>query len=294
MVDKIINEAKKIFVTDNVKVLERLLGGMSNMTYVILVHDKPYTFRLPGPNAYHFVDRHIEQKNLKIFESLNVTNETIYFNCEDGIKVSKYLDGKSLNLVDRSSYPLEDIAMLLKKIHTSRLKAVNDYNPFGRLEQYENLVLDLGHSLDSKYLKAKAKFLEYKPYLDKQKKVIAHGDAQPSNFIITSRGLKVVDFEFSGNIDPIYDLACFGNTELDDGLDLLKVYYGDKLDDDKYFRFYAWRCFQALQWYNVAYFKEVVGMSKELKLDFKKICNNYLKLANKLIKVIEKYKNNLK
>ena len=105
------------------------------------------------PNAYHFVDRHIEQKNLKIFESLNVTNETVYFNSEDGIKVSKYLDGKSLNLVDRSSYPLEDIAMLLKKIHTSRLKAVNDYNPFGRLEQYEKLVLDLGHSLDSKYLK---------------------------------------------------------------------------------------------------------------------------------------------
>ena len=43
--------------------------------------------------------------------------------------MSKYLDGKSLNLVEKSEYPLEDVAMLLKKIHTSKLKAVNDYNP---------------------------------------------------------------------------------------------------------------------------------------------------------------------
>lgn len=290
MTDKILNEAKKIFVTDNIKIEERLLGGMSNMTYVISVHDKLYTFRLPGPNAYHFVDRHLEQKNLKIFESLNITNETVYFNCEDGIKVSKYLDGKSLNLVEKSEYPLEDVAMLLKKIHTSKLKAVNDYNPFGRLEQYEQLVLDLGHKLKPKYLKIKKEFLKYKPFLDKQKKTIAHGDAQPSNFIITSRGLKVVDFEFSGNIDPIYDIACFGNNDLEDGLELLKVYYGDELNDDKYFRFYAWRCFQALQWYNVAYFKDVVGMSEELKLDFKKIGNNYLKLANELCKRLENIK----
>ncbi|HHU21256.1 MAG TPA: phosphotransferase family protein [Acholeplasma sp.] len=290
MTDKILNEAKKIFVTDNIKIEERLLGGMSNMTYVISVHDKLYTFRLPGPNAYHFVDRHLEQKNLKIFESLNITNETVYFNCEDGIKVSKYLDGKSLNLVEKSEYPLEDVAMLLKKIHTSKLKAVNDYNPFGRLEQYEQLVLDLGHKLKPEYLKIKKEFLKYKPFLDKQKKTIAHGDAQPSNFIITSRGLKVVDFEFSGNIDPIYDIACFGNNDLEDGLELLKVYYGDELNDDKYFRFYAWRCFQALQWYNVAYFKDVVGMSEELKLDFKKIGNNYLKLANELCKRLENIK----
>lgn len=289
MEDLILQEAKKVFQTDKIEVMHRLLGGMSNITYVIKVYEKLYTFRYPGKNAEYFVNRNIEEKNLKLFEKLGVTNNTVYFNVETGIKSSEYIEGTSLNLIDKEKYPYEDIAMLLKKIHNVNWKAENDYSPFKRLSEYENYCLEKGFTLPNNYLEIRDKFFEYKEYLKSLPKTFAHGDSQPSNFIITGQGLKVVDFEFTGNIDPIYDIACFANMRISDGETLLKAYYFNKVQDNEWFRFYAWRCFQCLQWFNVAVFKHLIGMSEMLKIDFLKVSENYLKLANEYYLETKKY-----
>lgn len=278
----ILLEAKKVFKTDKIEIMHRLLGGMSNVTYVIKVYEKLHTFRYPGKNAEYFVDRSIEEKNIKLFEKLGVTNKTVYFNIENGIKASEYIEGTSLNLIDKVQYPYEDIALLLKKIHQAEWKSANDYSPFERLQKYEQYCLDKGFKLPNNYLEIRDKFFEYKEYLQSLPKSFAHGDSQPSNFIITDQGLKVVDFEFTGNIDHIYDIACFANMRISDGEQLLKAYYSNKIKDDEWFRFYAWRCFQCLQWFNVAVFKHLIGMSEILKIDFLKVSDHYLQLANEL------------
>ena len=131
---------------------------------------------------------------------------------------------------------------------------------------------------------------KYKDYLEKQEKVLCHGDSQPSNFILTSdNNLYTVDFEFASNNDPIYDIACFANLKLEDGLKLLSVYYSN-LDKDKILRFYLWRCFQCFQWFNVATFKELVGMSISLGIDFKKVSEKYLENIKNLLTDIRKIK----
>ena len=35
----------------NIKIVSRLMGGMSNYTYIIQANDDKYTFRIPGKNA---------------------------------------------------------------------------------------------------------------------------------------------------------------------------------------------------------------------------------------------------
>lgn len=286
----ILTEAKKVFKTDKIQIMYRLLGGMSNVTYVIKVFDKLHTFRYPGEKAEYFVDRSIEEKNIKLFEKLGVTNKTVYFNIETGIKASEYIEGTSLNLIGNDRYPFKDVAMLLKNIHQAKWKSENDYLPFKRLDQYEQYCIEKGFSLPNNYLEIRDKFFEYKDYLKSLPKVFAHGDSQPSNFIITEHGLKVVDFEFTGNIDHIYDIACFANMRISDGEQLLKIYYSNEVKDDEWFRFYAWRCFQCLQWFNVAVFKHLIGMSEMLKIDFLKVSENYLQLAKKLYEKAKIYK----
>ncbi|PKK85398.1 MAG: phosphotransferase, partial [Tenericutes bacterium HGW-Tenericutes-8] len=59
MENLIITEAQKILKKD-VKIVQRLLGGMSNYTYIIEAAGEKFTFRQPGENAFHFVDRDIE------------------------------------------------------------------------------------------------------------------------------------------------------------------------------------------------------------------------------------------
>lgn len=287
MEQKINQIVKDYFKTDDFKIERRLMGGMSNYTYVVNVMDNLYTVRYPGEYCEYFVDRKIEEEGIQLFNSLNLTNQTIYFNNSNHVKIAKYVDGTSLNELKNNNIelPYKEVAELLKKVHQSSLKCTVDYNAYNRLDKYENDLKNLGFILPSRYLELRNYFNDFQEYLESQEKVLCHNDSQPSNFIQSDNKLFIVDFEFVGNNDLIYDIACFANMELSDGEKLLSVYF-EELNDDLLKRFYLWRAFQCFQWYNVAMFKELVGMSKTLKLDFKMIAESYLtQIAENLEKV---------
>ena len=291
MEEKILELLRKQFKDADIKIIYRLMGGMSNYTYLVSVDGVLYTVRFPGEYSEKFVNRDLEENGISLFEKLGLTNKTVYLNKEEGTKISYYTEGFALSDLKRSGkeLPYDKVAYLLKEVHNSGLKAVNDYNPFLRLESYEKDLVELGFSLPNKYLEIKNKFLSFKNYLDSQKKVLCHNDSQPSNFVLDNSGkLMIVDFEFTGNNDLIYDIACFANMELIDGERLLKTYFGEVTSDENK-RFYLWRSYQAFQWYNVAMFKELVGMSKTLKLDFKMIADSYLCQAESNLLTAMKY-----
>jgi thiamine kinase-like enzyme len=92
----------------------------------------------------------------------------------------------------------------------------------------------------------------------------------------------LVDWEFGGNNDPLYDIACYGNNDFRFALGLLPVYLGREPRKEEWERLYLWRVFQCLQWHNVALYKEAIGLSAELHLDFRLIAQAYVDKANKL------------
>ena len=75
-----------------IEVVERLMGGMSNYTYVIQIKDKKYTFRIPGKNAERFVDRETEQDNINLVNQLNLNNQTLFLDVESGYKIAEYIE----------------------------------------------------------------------------------------------------------------------------------------------------------------------------------------------------------
>lgn len=292
MFEKIITEVMKDEMNvKEVKVVSRLMGGMSNYTYVVQGDEKLYTFRIPGEFSEFFVDRNLEKENIILFEKLALTNKTLYLNTETGIKIANYIDGIPLSQVE--DYPYGKIVSKLKTIHQSNLKAVNNYDPFDRLNNYEKYLTDVNYIHPEKYHQLKEEFLKYKEYLESQEKVLCHGDSQPSNFVLTDDDCLVVDFEFAGNIDLIYDIACFGNMDFNSAKVLLEHYYQNELDTDKVKRLYLWRTFQCLQWFNVAVFKELHGLSEKLHIDFMKVAENYLKKASALLNELTEKENNI-
>lgn len=272
--DQIVLKLKEVFARNDVAVEGRLLGGMSNYTYLVLVGQERYTFRLLGDYAEYFVNRLHEKKHIELFEKMGITNKMIYFEEETGIKIAKYIEGKSLNFMQE--YPYEKVAKVLKKIHNSGVSSFVDYDPFGRLSTYEGYIKRLGFVHPETYVDLKKEFFQYKSYLENQQKVLTHGDSQPSNFILTDEEMVCVDFEFSGNNDLVHDIACFGNIDFKHAKDLLEVYYKEKLTVDHKKRLVLWRMFQCFQWYNVAMFKDMQGMSAKLHIDFSKVAQNYL------------------
>ncbi|HKL61307.1 MAG TPA: choline/ethanolamine kinase family protein [Acholeplasma sp.] len=272
------NKAAEI-LGGEVVVVERLLGGMSNYTYVIKKDNEKFTFRLPGKNAHHFVDRNIEKKNIQLAESLGITNHTIYFNEVDGIKIAKHIEATVLSTLNRTEH-LDKVAEVLKVIHNSGLKAENDYGLLERLTSYEKLL----RVINPRYVKLKEMWLKLYDKYKSVTKVLTHGDAQPSNFLIIDDHALIVDFEFTANNDPYYDIACFGNIDFADAEALLDVYLDNKTSDEAVKRLIFNRYFQCLQWHLVATYKHNIGLSEQLHIPFDKVSIIYLDKIDVLLK----------
>ncbi len=276
---------------EEIELLDRLKGGMSNSNYVIKINDHLYTFRIPGKNAFAFVDRAIEQQTLDLIKPLAIDgNLLIHLEQNTGYKISHYVEGTALMTLDPSEY-YHKAAQVLKKLHHSNLKAQNDYAPFDRIQKYEKLVETEGIHHKPNYYDILQRFLAFKPFLETFPKTLCHNDSQPSNFIVRPDGsLLLVDWEFGGNNDPLYDIACFGNNDFKFAIGLLPVYLGRTPDKTEWLRLYLWRTFQCLQWHNVALYKEAIGLSQELHLDFKAIAEAYIVKANALFETALTYR----
>ncbi|MEG0284189.1 MAG: choline/ethanolamine kinase family protein [Erysipelotrichales bacterium] len=266
----------KDYMKDNhnkeVEIIQRLTGGMSNHMFLIIVDDKKYTFRIPGKGAEHFTDRKSEVEMMEQVADLDFLPTPVVNEIETGIKIAPYVEGETMNQL--SQKPVELVAATLKKLHNHD-KFKYDYNPLERLAKYESIT----SSIDPVYAALKEKWVEiYDEFLSKVDLVPCHADAQVSNFIVGEDRIYLLDWEFAGNNDPIYDIACFGNNDFDDAIELLEVYY-EAPGKNEFRRLYAWRMYQALQWHNVAKYKGEIGLSDELSVDFSSVANNYLELA---------------
>ncbi len=272
---------------EEIKVVKRLMGGMSNYTYIIEISGKLYTFRIPGKKGEKFVNRTVEKHNIELVKDLGLNNKTVYFEVESGYKIAEYIEGTPLHELNPLK-ELEAASIVLHKIHESGLKSDYDYDPLGRLKLYESYLDEYDFNHSKRYLELKEKFLSYKElYMDNSRLVLSHGDSQVSNFVVTDDGLRLMDWEFTGNNDPYYDIACFGNSDFDHALALLPVYLGKTPTVEEYNRLYFFRAFQTLQWHNVALYKEFIGLSIDLGVDFMFIAGLYLDKAEKFLSRIK-------
>lgn len=288
--EQIIKEvASQVFnvTTQDVTVENRLMGGMSNYTYVFTVDNKKYTFRIPGKKAEKFVDRTIEKTNIDIVKALKLNNETLFLDIESGYKIAEYIEGQPLSELNPLEH-LEEASKVLHLIHDSNLKAINDYDEEARLSFYESHLDEYDYKHTDRYLELKGKWEALKPqYLQKSRLTLCHGDSQISNFVVTNNSLRLMDWEFTGNNDPFYDIACFGNNDFAHAEALLPIYLGKEPTTEEYNRLYFFRMYQCLQWHNVALYKEFIGLSIDLGVDFMFVANLYLDKATKFLNNIK-------
>lgn len=267
----------------------QLRGGMMNESFVVSYNDKKYVLYIPTKQANEMVDRQLEKENHDIVYKLGLTSKNVYFDEETGIKSNRFIEGESLNHV--TSFDVEKIANLLRTLHTSKKLSHSDYLPFSRIKQFikerESLTKEVSPSYDGLW-KVVSKNEEY---LLNDPLVISHNDFQRSNIIKDlNDDYFMIDFEFMGNNSPIYDIACFGNDRVSDGEALLKAYKFNKPSYDDYRKFYLWRIFVSLQWYNVALIKHHRGEGEAHQINFLSVADHFIENAKEAYNNLTKIK----
>ena len=275
------NEELNVLITkilgEGSEILHEVMGGMMNKSYLVKdKNDKRYILYIPTEQANEMVDRKLEKEHQRIVYELGITSKNVYFDTETGIKMNEYIEGTSIDKV--SDFDYEKIAKLFKKLHNSILLSRVDYAPFTRfIETYEKEALSFNHEVPSLYKDLRDFLFGKRDYLESQRLVLSHNDAQRSNIVKGEDGeYKFIDFEFMGNNDEIYDIAAFGNGTVSEGRKLLEFYFDSNPNQEQIKRFYLWRIYISLQWYNVAITKHYRGEGEKHNFNFLDVANHFL------------------
>lgn len=263
--------------TNKIRPDKELLGGMMNKSFIISLEGKKYVWYVPTEQANEMVDRKLEKRCLDMVYPLGITSKNIAF-YDDGMKINEFIEGISTNLTNE--FDINKISIMLHKLHDSKLTTGVSYEPFKKIEGYNLEAKTLRISLSEDFEKLYSFLNSNKEFLQSQKQTICHNDFQRSNIVKSlDDNYYMIDFEFMMDNDPIYDIAAFGNNVVEEGLDLLKVYFDNKQTKQEEKRFYLWRIFLSLQWYLVALIKDKRGEGKAHGINFVDVANFFLSNA---------------
>lgn len=265
------NEIEKIII-ENLKIkkedIENIeaLGGMTNRNYLIEINGQKYVFRKPGEGTEKIIDRKNEKFNADSISKLKLDSKLIFFDDTSGIKISEYIvNAQTLNPIIAKDN-LKDIAHILKKLHTSDLKFNNKFDVFREIENYEKLSIELNGVFYKNYKEVKKEVMKLKSKLEELNIELkpCHNDTVPENFIKSKKNIYLIDWEYSGMNDPLWDLAAHiieCGFEVEEEERFLNYYFESKIDREILLRIEIHKICQDFLWSIWTVLKEAKGVS---------------------------------
>lgn len=233
------------------------LGGMMNHSYKITRADgSEYLCRIPGEGTNDMINRVDERKSTELACRLGIDSELLYFD-DEGRKVMRFIkDPQYIDLeVMRRPENLTQAAAIFRKLHTCGEDTGVPFEVFEMAELYEKLIIEGGVAFYDDYDEVKQTVMDIKAEIDAggvAEKVPCHNDCLVGNWVIGGDGkLWLIDWEFSGMNEPMWDLSCLSiehdYTEENDDL-LLESYYGRPATVDEKRRFIAEKLYIDYLW----------------------------------------------
>lgn len=273
-----------------------LKQGMTNNSYVIAHKDMKYILRLPGEGTEKLIDRAREYEVYKTLDGLDLSDEVLFLDPENGIKITKYWDGS--RVCDPGN--MDDVCKCmrqLRRFHNMRLKVSHEFDLFGKILYYEGLMKS--KSRYPGYWDTRNAVLSLKEYIEAQprQRCLTHIDAVPDNFLFIPEGaeeaVKIIDWEYAGMQDPHVDLAMFAiysfynREQLDRMID---YYFEGVCEASVRLKIYCYAAAGGLLWSNWCEYKEKCGVQfgdyavkqYEYARDYSYICRKAFRNGGKL------------
>lgn len=220
--------------------LKILAGGMTNCTYQVShkTTGQDWVLRMPGAGSSTFITRKDEAFNASHASLLGLNVPIVFFDKNDGRQITPFI--KSIRPLDENALARKDllrtIAALMRSLHTSE-PFLNDFLIFERNMNFLTLLKKHAFEFPSslEFIENHMIQLEtlFKTYTIEKKP--CHNDTTPLNFLLFSENacekLHLIDWEYSGNNDFIWDLVYFSlEAKLSETQErtLLNGYFGKK------------------------------------------------------------------
>jgi len=213
--------------------VEPLPGGLTNRNYKITTPDGAYVLRHSNPSssAELAVDRRAEYENSARAAAAGVGAPVVDFLPDDGILVIGFLEGETLTDAHlQRPGVLARVAVTCRRLHAGE-PFVNRFDMFELQADYLGRVRRRGFRLPPGYLDHTGTVARIRDALALRPEAPrpCHNDLLAANFIDDGRTVSIIDYEYSGNNDPYFELGNLWSEchlTLDQLEELIEVYDG--------------------------------------------------------------------
>jgi thiamine kinase-like enzyme len=210
-----------------------ITAGLTNANFRVEVERVPYFVRIPGAATDLLaIDRANELHNTRAAAEADVGAKVVHHDVASGAIVLEWLPGRTMsNEAFAEPGMPEQIAEALLRLHTGP-RFRDDFDMFRLSERYLALV-------DERSIPIPSGYRERLPLVPRIEAALAvhplpsvpcHNDLLADNYLDDGKRLWIVDYEYSGNNDPTFEL---GNTAQELGFDaarqaeLCAAYFGE-------------------------------------------------------------------
>ena len=212
--------------------IEPLSGGLTNTNYRVEVEGQPFFVRVPGPKTELLaVDRKNEAYNTKAAAAAGVGPRVVYHLLEYDVMVMEFILGETMSKEKLQAPGMPGrIARSIKMLHAGP-RFLIDFNMFRLTEFYLDICKQYDVTIPDRYPERMPAVYQIEKAMSARPlpTVPCNNDLLAENYIDDGRLLRLIDYEYSGNNDPCFEL---GNTCQELGYDegricqLCEAYFG--------------------------------------------------------------------
>ena len=192
--------------------IQHLSGGLTNTNYKVTVDGTPFFIRVPGEGTELLaIDRNNEHHSARVAAQVGIGPKVLHHLPEYNVMVLEFLNGKTMSKdsLNESGMPTR-MAQSIKRLHAGD-RLLLDFNMFRLTEYYlslckeRNIKIPDGYFERMKIVEEIERAMAVKPLAN----VPCNNDLLAENYIDDGNQLWLIDYEYSGNNDPTFEL---GNT----------------------------------------------------------------------------------
>jgi thiamine kinase-like enzyme len=214
--------------------IQPMMGGLTNTNYKVVVDGVPFFVRLPGEGTELLaVDRNNEYFNTCAAAEAGVGARVCYYLRDYQVMVLEYLEGTTMSnsTFQMAGMPAE-IARAIKRLHAGP-RFLTDFNMFRLTEYYLEICKKNAITIPDGYPARLPTInqIEQAVTVHPLATVPCNNDLLAENYIYDGNSLRIIDYEYSGNNDPCFEL---GNTcqelqfDEDRILEVCEAYFGNR------------------------------------------------------------------
>ncbi len=210
------------------------LGGLTNLVYRVETPSEKLIVRIPGAGTEAYIDRAVELTNAQAAARAGVSPEVLWANPATGVMISRCIDPvttmtPALFASTRGAPARAGAA--LAQLHSSGESFDFRFELFAMIDEYLALLAEKNATLPEGYHDIVAAAQPVREALAANPAPLApcHNDPLCENFLDDGEKIWIVDWEYSGMNDPLWDLGDLsveGAFSADMEAEMLTAYFG--------------------------------------------------------------------